>query len=879
MSAVFLAMAAVIILGGAAVSAATVMTVKIGNGAEIEKSSPDKGWNEAIAASDEDTKVTVKLLADWRANRKTLATSCGFGEGVGFLDGAIYIPAGKNIVLDLNGKTLNRNIGGKEENASVIINRGNLEIKGNAANPSTKGIIMNGFGYKGGGIRADGKVTLSVSDVLIKNNRAQDFGAGIAVTNGATVTVTNCEIIDNYILTPNENKTANPGGGIYCDRNSKLIVGGTTNITNNASYYYNTFSGDSSFVYSNVEAYDDGAVGISKTAPLKSGALIGFASYYPHQDITGQNSSDYSKYFTPDDKKLMIYNDAKNVIKIAEKAMEVTVDEVTTPYYDHAMGWSAALTASDEDTPASVKLCKDWNADTENRSFGSGTGFFAGAINISTKRNIILDLNGYTINRMLSAAGGRVIANYGTLTVVNSSIERKGKITGGYSESYGGGIYNVGNLTIKSGVITGNRAAKGGGVYNAANSTIAISGNPEIIKNTNIDSGKDENVYLSDGVEIKLSEYYKYGDANIGFTTEKLPSAGKPVQITTSGDADCSRYFKSDKENYLLYADQYHAVKLSTQDKVMELTVGEDKYNYYEHELGWYSAVNQSQQSYVKLIESWNADSTTHSFGRGDVSTSGFWNGAICVPSNKSVILDLNGKDINRGLTTSDGSVIMNYGKLEIRNSVASQGRITGGYTKNYGGGIYSRKALTLTGGMITGNRTDGAGGGVYVLKDSKFTVGGNAVVSFNSNTKTQTQDNVYLPGETVITASSDTPLKSGASIGVTTGIRPSIATTVAITGQNTGNLSSYFTSDNISFSVVNELNILKLKSNGEVVSGDLNGDGRVTVSDIVMMKQVIAAGGPNGITGCNAAAADVDGNNLYTVNDIITIKQIKAGV
>ena len=58
---------------------------------------------------------------------------------------------------------------------------------------------------------------------------------------------------------------------------------------------------------------------------------------------------------------------------------------------------------------------------------------------------------------------------------------------------------------------------------------------------------------------------------------------------------------------------------------------------------------------------------------------------------------------------------------------------------------------------------------------------------------------------------------------------------------------------------------------------GDLNGDGRITVSDIVMMKRVIASGKPDDITGCNAAAADVDGNGAYTVADILEIKRLIA--
>ena len=53
--------------------------------------------------------------------------------------------------------------------------------------------------------------------------------------------------------------------------------------------------------------------------------------------------------------------------------------------------------------------------------------------------------------------------------------------------------------------------------------------------------------------------------------------------------------------------------------------------------------------------------------------------------------------------------------------------------------------------------------------------------------------------------------------------------------------------------------------------------DRKVTVSDIVMMKLVIAAGGPDNIAGCSTLAADVDKNDIYSVADIVELKRIIA--
>ena len=59
---------------------------------------------------------------------------------------------------------------------------------------------------------------------------------------------------------------------------------------------------------------------------------------------------------------------------------------------------------------------------------------------------------------------------------------------------------------------------------------------------------------------------------------------------------------------------------------------------------------------------------------------------------------------------------------------------------------------------------------------------------------------------------------------------------------------------------------------------GDLNGDKKTTVSDIIVLKRVIAAGDPSKVSGCVVSAADVNKDNKYTVADIIALKKLIAG-
>ncbi len=121
---------------------------------------------------------------------------------------------------------------------------------------------------------------------------------------------------------------------------------------------------------------------------------------------------------------------------------------------------------------------------------------------------------------------------------------------------------------------------------------------------------------------------------------------------------------------------------------------------------------------------------------------------ALVFESGKTTILDLNGKEINRGLTTAieNGNVINISGSLTLCDSstdiVANQGRITGGFSSmanssipyNGGGvGVNKDASFTMQGGNITGNKTTsggGGGGGVYVGANCSFMMTGGSIAN-----------------------------------------------------------------------------------------------------------------------------------------------------
>ena len=77
----------------------------------------------------------------------------------------------------------------------------------------------------------------------------------------------------------------------------------------------------------------------------------------------------------------------------------------------------------------------------------------------------------------------------------------------------------------------------------------------------------------------------------------------------------------------------------------------------------------------------------------------------------------------------------------------------------------------------------------------------------------------------------------------------------------------------------------MKVKSslNGEekeytiVVAGDINGDGKVTTQDMLIMKKTIIA--LNKLTGAYYEAADLDGDGHIRVKDMLRLKKIIIGL
>lgn len=180
----------------------------------------------------------------------------------------------------------------------------------------------------------------------------------------------------------------------------------------------------------------------------------------------------------------------------------------------------------------------------------------------------------------------------------------------------------------------------------------------------------------------------------------------------------------------------------------------------------WKEAVNlaptktdkEKAEVVFKIYENWNASSG--SFGSG----TGFRKGAISVPGEKIITIDLNGNAVNRGLTKSqtpvaDGMVIYvekgasitvtdsnpkkeNKGKvidglwyMDDTGSVNILGGvITGGNNLTDGGAVYmeERAEFVLEGGTVAGNMADDGAGFQIEGNSAKLKMNEKSSVSYN---------------------------------------------------------------------------------------------------------------------------------------------------
>ena len=196
----------------------------------------------------------------------------------------------------------------------------------------------------------------------------------------------------------------------------------------------------------------------------------------------------------------------------------------------------------------------------------------------------------------------------------------------------------------------------------------------------------------------------------------------------------------------------------------------------------------------------------------------------------------LHGGEISNNTTDYYGGGVFNKGTFYMYG-----GRIADNTAGQYGGGVEngSESTFYMYDGEIKGNRaklhggvandtngncylyggricqnsitdTDKTGAGVQ-HQGASMTVGGSIVIKDNTNGNGESS-NLYIQVNRNISIGSSNPLSDSANIGVTTYTAPTEGRPVNITGANGADYSSFFTSDNADYEIVNgENNVVQL--------------------------------------------------------------------
>ena len=188
-------------------------------------------------------------------------------------------------------------------------------------------------------------------------------------------------------------------------------------------------------------------------------------------------------------------------------------------------GWNAAMELAGSSSTMKkneydrvvVDIYADWNAVNGNFTDDSwwetnGPGFDNDTIYIPEDARVTLNLNGHTINRGLITD-----ENDGEVIFINDDADviiNNGTITGGYSNSEGGGLYIEGgaNVTLNNVNLTGNAVKNddGAAIYMYGGSTLTMNGGG--IKDNLLYEGKGGAIYADDStvflnnVEIKNNQ-------------------------------------------------------------------------------------------------------------------------------------------------------------------------------------------------------------------------------------------------------------------------------------------------------------------------------------------------------------------------------------
>ena len=454
----------------------------------------------------------------------------------------------KNVTIDLNGYTIDRNLNVQQDNVFSVMTDGTLIIKdtsegqngkiiGGWANEDYAGcinvsggtlILESGnivgnrsnstFTKRGGGVALFYNGTFIMRGGKISENKA-GYGAGVVVLDNCKFIMTGGEITEN--ICDFGDYQDQDGAGVFAYQGADVTIGGSAKIYGNKNS-----NGENSNLY--IYRYNSSEkINLSTTVPLTTGAKIGVGYYQKKKknEIPLADSGKQFKdaFFTDDDKNYEI----------------TTKDGVDGIFYSPKNSSGGSSTPS---TPTSYKLRVGGVEVTSANTSGTGWSY--------DNQTNTLTLDGFNYE-----GNGSGIETSKDLNIIIKNENRIKNISSSYSDSTNGwscGIYAFGNLTITGDGtldVTGGTADTSHGI--SVLGKLEIDSQGTIIAKAQATAGTS-GIFAYDGIVIK--------NGNITAYAAEATNSSRGIEcngdITISGGTVAAKAEKGETFSYGLESDK-----------------------------------------------------------------------------------------------------------------------------------------------------------------------------------------------------------------------------------------------------------------------------------------------------------------------------------
>ena len=652
--------------------------------------------NDTVANTEPGAEPVLIIDRDWK----------GYGN-----DKMLSLPAGKRLVIDLNGHTINMNRSSKDKDGHVFIVGDGCSLTIRDSSDAKTGTITGGWADKGGAINLQTGAACTIESGNVTGNKA-DKGGAVYVHGGSELTVTGGSINDNeavrgggIYLEDEDADTAKAvaaggiitgntatveAGGIFVGKRGELSVSGTPFVKGNEGAAGKNIllgAGNVLKIAGILTKGDDSSIGAKIDISAKSSASTGGSSAKLTDGLTTSGSAD-------DADKIFSYNE-----KSYETALEIEDGELRHKAIS-AEAWVGDWKAlqdfvnDSKNNGKTVALISDIDASGEDYSI---------KVDGDNVKEITIDLNGHKMDRKRSSSSGDGhvinVKDGATLTITDSI--GTGIITGGNTDDEGGGIKIEKNSTciIEDGTVTGNRSevhdgflsdsnGDGGGIF--VKGRLIMKGG-SVVGNYAEDTGGG--IYCADSGTFEIE------NAVISGNTSKNDGGGLIVHLGSDAIIKNSRVNGNRSET-----EDGGGMRVEAGNKTLTVKDTEMSGNRAENNGG-------GMVIYAGRVVMENGKIS------GNISEDG---GGVY---NDGGTIEFTGVEISANTSSKKGGVGINN-----RNSATlTDCNIIGNTGEADGGGIYTTNDMTIIGGSISANSVKGDGGGIYV-KEGKIGITGTAI-------------------------------------------------------------------------------------------------------------------------------------------------------